>query len=57
MIDLNGGPKHICVCGSKIWDIQIMFENGGIALYFLDMKCSQCGTLSSPPTKLDGGTL
>lgn len=55
MVDLRGVPTHVCICGSKIWNIQAMFENGGIALYFLDMKCVQCGALATAPTEVDGG--
>jgi hypothetical protein len=55
MIDLQGTPTHVCICGSKIWNIKAMFENGAIALYFLDMNCAECGSLATAPTKLDGG--
>lgn len=55
MIDLQGTPTHICTCGSKVWNIKAMFENGAIALYFLDMKCAECGAMVNQPTQLDGG--
>lgn len=55
MVDLRGTPTHVCICGSKIWSIKAMFENGAIALYFLDMKCAECGALATAPTELDGG--
>lgn len=55
MIDLQGTPTHICTCGSKVWNIKAMFENGAIALYFLDMKCAECGAMANQPTQLDGG--
>ncbi len=32
-----------------------MFEDGAIALYFLDMKCAECGSLATAPTQVDGG--
>jgi hypothetical protein len=55
MVDLRGTPTHICICGSKIWNIKAMFEDGAIALYFLDMKCAECGSLATAPTQVDGG--
>ena len=57
MIDLRGNPTHVCVCGSTIWNIKAMFENGAIALYFLDMSCAQCGSMATAPTEVDGGTV
>jgi hypothetical protein len=46
-----------CNCGSKIWNIKAMFENGAMSLYFLDMSCSSCGYMPSIPPKLDGGEI
>lgn len=57
MIDLRGNPTHVCVCGSTVWNIKAMFENGAIALYFLDMSCAQCGFMATAPTEVDGGVV
>lgn len=58
MIDLRdkNNPVHVCVCGSKIWNIKAMFDNGAISLYFLDMTCNECGALATAPTEIDGGS-
>jgi hypothetical protein len=52
-MDLRGTPTHACVCGSRIWNIQAVFDNYEIATYFLDMECTQCGSLATAPTPLD----
>jgi hypothetical protein len=46
-------PLHICVCGSMLWNVQAMFEDGEISLYMLDMECALCGTLATAPTPID----
>ena len=46
-------PLEVCICGSMLWDVQVMFENGEISLYMLDMKCSLCGSLATAPTPID----
>jgi hypothetical protein len=55
MMDLRDKerPLHICVCGSMLWNVQAMFEDGEISLYMLDMKCALCGTLATAPTPID----
>lgn len=52
-LDLRGTPTHVCICGSKIWNIQVAFENYEIATYFLDMQCMNCGSIATAPTPLD----
>lgn len=49
--------SYICQCGSNIWNIQAIFENGAIALYFNNMSCTNCQTLFSLNNKLDGGVV
>ena len=55
MMDLRDKerPLHICVCGSMLWNVQAMFEDGEISLYMLDMECVLCGTLATAPTPID----
>lgn len=55
MMDLRDKerPLHICICGSMLWNVQVMFEDGEISLYMLDMECALCGTLATAPTPID----
>lgn len=46
-------PLHICICGSMLWNVQAMFEEGEISLYMLDMECALCGSLATAPTPID----
>ena len=46
-------PLHVCICGSMLWKVQAMFEDGEISLYMLDMECALCGALATAPTPLD----
>jgi len=52
-IDLRGTPTHICVCGCNIWNLKVMFNDGLISQYFLDMECANCGSLATAPTPID----
>lgn len=52
-IDFRGEPSHICVCGSEIWNVKVVFEDHEIATYFLDMECANCGSLATAPTPVD----
>lgn len=52
-MDLRGTPTHECICGSKIFDLPVAFENYEIATYFLDMQCVECGSIYTAPTPLD----
>ena len=55
MLDLRDKekPLHVCICGSKLWNVQCMFEDGEISLYFLDMECALCGAKATAPTPVD----
>lgn len=55
MIDLRDKqqPLHVCVCGSTLWKVLAMFEEGEISLYMLDMECALCGALATAPTPVD----
>lgn len=54
-MDIRGIPTSICPCGSLVWDLKAMFdsETGNISMYFMDMTCSQCGTIATAPTPED----
>jgi hypothetical protein len=52
-MDLRGEPVHICVCGSRLWNIQAMFEDYEISMYFTEMQCANCGSLATAPTLVD----
>ena len=52
-MDLRGTPTHECICGSKVFNISVAFENYEIATYFLDMQCVECGSIYTAPTPLD----
>ena len=52
-MDLRGEPSHVCVCGSKLWNVKCMFEDSEIAMYFTDMECALCGSLATAPTLAD----
>lgn len=53
MMDLRGEPTHICICGSRLWNIKAMFEDYEISFYFLEMECALCGSLATAPTLVD----
>lgn len=55
MLDLRDKerPLHICACGSMLWNVKAMFEDGQISLYMLDMECALCGNLATAPTPID----
>ena len=46
-------PLEVCVCGSTLWNVKAMFEDGQISLYMLDMECALCGSLATAPTPID----
>jgi hypothetical protein len=52
-MDLRGTPTHECICGCAIWNIKAVFDNFEIVTYFLDMQCSNCGSLATAPTPID----
>ena len=52
-MDLRGTPTHMCVCGSEVFDLKVVFDNYEISTYFLDMECANCGNLATAPTPLD----
>lgn len=48
-----GTCTHICVCGSKFWNLQVMFEDYEISFYLLEMTCAVCGSVAQAPTPCD----
>jgi hypothetical protein len=54
-MDIRGMPTTICPCGSMVWNLKAIFEQdtGNIGMYFMDMECSECGTLATAPTPED----
>ena len=49
----RSNPLHVCICGSTLWTVQAIFEDGEISLYMIDMACSLCGSLATAPTPID----
>ena len=52
-MDLRGTPTHVCPCGSMVWDLKVIFQDGEIATYFLATECFSCGSLATAPTPID----
>lgn len=55
-MDLRGTPTHQCICGSPVWNIHATFDDYEISTYYLEMQCSECGSLATAPTPLDRET-
>jgi hypothetical protein len=45
--------KHICQCGSFVWNLKASFDDYELASYFIDMECASCGSFAKAPTPLD----
>ena len=41
MFDLRGEPTFVCVCGSKMWNLKVMWdmETRQVGMYLLDQVC------------------
>lgn len=53
-MDYENEILHVCpVCESNVWNIKATFEEYEIAMYFVDMECSVCGTYAKAPTLVD----
>lgn len=53
-MDYENQILHECpVCESNVWNIKATFDDYEIAMYYLDMECSICGTYAKAPTPLD----
>jgi hypothetical protein len=49
----RGIPTHVCPCGSQLFKVACMFEDGEIALWFTEAECALCGAELTAPTPLD----
>ena len=53
-LDLRSfGPIHVCTCGSKLFKVGCMFEDGDIVMWFTSGECAECGALVTVPTPVD----
>ena len=52
-MESEGVVKHVCDCGSFVWNIKASFDDYELSSYFLDMECSSCGSYALAPTPLD----
>jgi hypothetical protein len=55
MLDLRGNPLFTCVCGCKMWNITVMWdeEDRTIGWYDLRQECKECGAIATAPTEID----
>lgn len=55
MIDLRGKPLMVCVCGSLMWEVKVMWdqEDRTIGWYDLTQTCVECGAIATAPTEID----
>ena len=47
------GPIHVCCCGSRLFKVGCMFEDGEISMWFVDAECALCNALVKVPTPVD----
>lgn len=47
------GPTHECLCGNSLMHALVMFDEGKVAFYFLDIVCANCGAQLIAPTEVD----
>jgi hypothetical protein len=55
MLDLTGRPIMVCVCGSKLWQVNVMWdiEERDVGWYDLRQTCVVCGAIATAPTPID----
>jgi hypothetical protein len=41
------------MCGSRLFKVGCMFEEGEISMWFVDAECALCGALVKVPTPVD----
>jgi len=53
--DLRGIPTFACICGSKIFQVNLMWdeETRLPGWYDLSQTCYECGTVTTAPTPID----
>lgn len=50
-MDLRGEPIKVCICGSKVWNLQVMWDDDdNIGMYFMNMWCPLCDSVATAPT-------
>lgn len=52
-MDNENVVKHVCECGSFVWNVKASFDNYELVSYFVDMECAACGSYALAPTPLD----
>jgi hypothetical protein len=55
VFDLRGEPTLVCICGSKMWNLKVMWdiETRQVGMYLLDQVCTECGAMATAPTEID----
>lgn len=55
MFDLSGMPTTACICGCKVFIVNVMWDelDRTVAWYDLKQVCKDCGTVSQAPTPID----
>ena len=55
-IDITGIPTLACICGSKMFNITVMWDEGTrtVSWYDLRQECKVCGAVTTAPTDIDG---
>jgi len=55
MLDLRGEPITVCLCGSKMWIITVIWdeETRTVGWYDLRQECKLCGAIATAPTPID----
>ncbi len=47
-------PTSICICGSRVWNIQVILNNEyEISWYNVDAECANCGVRATIVTPQD----
>jgi hypothetical protein len=49
----RGIPTHACPCGSVLFKVNCIFENGEIVMWFTEAECALCGAELTAPTPVD----
>ncbi len=54
-LDIRGIPTTVCVCGCKVFTINVMWDEAerDVGWYDLTQICKDCGAMSTAPTPID----
>jgi hypothetical protein len=54
-LNLKGIPSMACICGCKIFNLRVMWdeETREVGWYDLEQSCFDCGALLTAPTPID----